>query len=618
MSRPDRAAADLLPDATAQSELDDSWAAIGKGEEEETAAGLDAAVAAEQQTLAAPVLAKLVDIAHAACGAGGSPASVGRLLLRAPGNTTALADAQLCASPLSVQVTGPTGVAGDSAALGPGDKADNPVTSASLRAVEGDSLQLTGPIAALRCVDLAEDPETIEADQLVLKAAGVEVARLSPASGQFLANPLKITVHDLFVAAGLDPARALKVDVTLWRESAGCGGLYGAAPVKLPLFSLTLDRGTCTPSGSDPFCVTPVRVTGPPTSIPISRPIGFNNRGEVLLTFADVQNNNGCNQPVNGEINSTPCAVIWKAGAVRLLPARFEPLGLSDDGTVGGNLLEGLGTLPTPSFGSPAIVAAGSSEVTRLASSMAGDSLTVGAKELISISAEGRAIYVWVLYGYSKTDLGFCKVENAYGYRCRKDRFFASKGPAWGPGTQLIADQTENIFDIQHDGDAAGIVGDVFSFSNSFVGTAMKDFQKETSPGIYRAIDAQGDILFQPNDASSLWGLLPASADLPQGFEPRALGRQGDVVACSAPDGAGLRQMVAFNLHSHTASPRFSSQLSGTWNGVAIDVHAGNFCSHTEMVRWLDDKGRLLAAASSATDPSIRAVILTPRGVPLP
>lgn len=40
-------------------------------------------------------------------------------------------------------------------------------------------------------------------------------------------------MHDVYVAASLDPASAPPVEVTIWRESSGCGGLYGAAPAKL-------------------------------------------------------------------------------------------------------------------------------------------------------------------------------------------------------------------------------------------------------------------------------------------------------------------------------------------------------------------------------------------------
>jgi hypothetical protein len=404
-----------------------------------------------------------------------------------------------------------------------------------------------------------------------------------------LQTQLDIVVQAALTAAGVADTAA-QTTLTVERAGQPCDGYWGGNPA--PLLSLSLNLGICAPAGTDAFCITPIEVT----DVNLYRPLGFNNSGEVLFSRSynsDAQNI-ACQYSDNPP--ALPCGAVWKSGILRDLPNRFVPRGIADDGTVGGNLIEG--TTYYTSLPYPTVVPRGASAGIRLTSS----SVAATGTYLMSMSAGGRAIYQVTGTGGS---------------------VFASTGPAWGPGSLLASGRfsptgTDTLdYSIQFDGDAAGIVGQMVVGSKGY---AMKDF----SPGelgvdnVY--IDARGTVLYYVADGSDIWGLTPSSAAIPPGWKPRALGRNGDVVLCGGPGETGVRPIKGtINIYSNAAAVSVSSNFSLTQGGVTYNVQADSLCNDSNFPgRYIDDKGRMLTDASSDTRPNVRAAVLTPRGVALP
>jgi hypothetical protein len=344
----------------------------------------------------------------------------------------------------------------------------------------------------------------------------------------------------------------------------------------------------------------------------------MNVRGEVLLNrrYPDSRSE-PCSYADNAPMG--PCGAVWKSGVLRNLPDRFTPVGIADDGTVGGNQLEG--TVGAQTLSHPTVAPAGSTTAIRLATSQgrSGTGTVDGqGKYLVSMSAGGRALYWTGDNGTSSTDLGFCSPEGAHFY-CRRFTWYASTAPAWGPGTAIRSDSlpgSGTTYDIRQDGDAQGIVGQMVPYLGN--GYAMKDFNQGALATLNLAIDSHGTILYNIADGSDVYGLTPASSAVPAGWQAYALGRAGDVVVCSAPDANATRQMQLVNLYSGAATPVFSSASTFTSNGVVINVSLGDDLCGDFFASYKVANGRLLVRASSDADPTIIGAILTPRGVALP
>ena len=514
--------------------------------------------------------------------------------------------AQYCATQLSAQARDSSGAV--TATLTPtagGISAAQRNTTGALQVSRDGKLSLTGPIGALQCpADSSGGTES-----LLIKLDGTTVQTINVAP--YLQTQFDLTAQTALTAAGVADT-AVQAMLTVERSGQPCDGYWGSNPA--PLLSLSLNLGICVPNGTDAFCITPIEIaveTGYHHQL-----VGLNNRGEVLLarTYGD---NSACYFADNPEMK--PCGAVWKSGGLRYLPDRFIPVGIADDGSVGGNQLEGTTYYQTLSH--PTIVQSGSGAATRLATSR-GRSSTGGpdadGKFLVSMSAGGRALYWAGDNGYASTDLGFCLPSgSSSSFYCRHFTWYASIGPAWGAGTVLRSDSlpgSGTLFDIRQDGDAAGIVGDMATYLGT--GYGMKDFNQGTYGVVNLAIGARGTILYTVADGS--YGLVPTSAFVSADWQPYAMGRSGDVLACSAVDANGARQVQLVNVYTGPVTPPLSGTLTFTSNGVAITASLDPLCGSYQSVHWVDASGRILVRASSDARPTVRGAILTPRGVVLP
>ncbi len=502
--------------------------------------------------------------------------------------------AQYCATQLSAQARDSSGAV--TATLAPtqgGITAAQRNTTGGLQVGRDGTLSLTGPIGALQCpVDSSGGTES-----LLVKLDGTTVQTISVAP--YLQARLDITVQAALTAAGTADA-ATQATLTIERAGTPCDGYWGANPA--PLLSLSLTLGGCMPNGTDAFCITPIEIAVEPG---FHQLVGLNKRGEVILAYYAAGSGSACQFTDNPPM--LPCGAVWKNGVLRYLPDRFIPIGIADDGTVGGNQLEGTVYYQTQAH--PTIVQSGSSTATRLATSIDG-----ATKYLVSMSAGGRAIYVSGDGGYAGNGTRpFC-----LGSFCSHWDYYASAGPTWGAGTVLRSEPLPASgigFIVRHDGDAGGIVGDMYlPLVNAPYG--MKDFNQGSPAVANVAIDARGTILYTLADSSGNWGLAPASPAVPAGWQPYALGRNGDAVMCDPPDASGLRRMQLVNLYSGVATPVFSSASTFTSGGVVINVSLDELCG--DFRHWVDASGRILVRANSDARASIRGAILTPRGVALP
>ena len=512
--------------------------------------------------------------------------------------------AQYCATQLSAQARDNTGAV--TATLAPtqgGVSAAQRNTTGGLQVSRDGKLSLTGPIGALQCpADSSGGTES-----LLIKLDGTTVQTINVAP--YLQTQLDIVVQAALTAAGVADTAA-QTTLTVERAGQPCDGYWGGNPA--PLLSLSLNLGICAPAGTDAFCITPIEVAVEPEYHQL---VGLNNRGEVLLSRYH-SDNSACQGGDNPLMQ--PCGAVWKNGVLRYLPDRFNPMGIADDGTVGGNQLEG--TVYAQTLSHPTIVQSGSSTTTRLATSRArtGGNIDGDGKYLVSMSAGGRAIYVSGDNGYQSTDAGFC-LPSSFSFYCRHFTYYGSTGPSWGAGAVLRSDSlpgSGTLFDILQDGDAAGIVGHMTLYLGN--GYGMKDFNQGSYAVVNLAIDARGTLLYTVADGSGTYGLLPASAYVSAGFQPYAMGRGGDVLACTAVDVNGARQVQLLNVYTGPITPPLAGALSFTSNGVAITANLDALCGAYQSAHWIDASGRLLVNASSDSRPSVRAAILTPRGVALP
>ncbi len=122
-------------------------------------------------------------------------------------------------------------------ALGGVAAGQNQVT-ATITATADGVIRLTGPIKALSC-----PAGFASSEELVLRFAGMEVARLSVAP--YLSAALALNVADLRAVAGLagDDTRAQAL--TFERTGFACAGFWGAAP--MPLITVTVEFPAATP-----------------------------------------------------------------------------------------------------------------------------------------------------------------------------------------------------------------------------------------------------------------------------------------------------------------------------------------------------------------------------------
>ena len=377
--------------------------------------------------------------------------------------------------------------------------------------------------------------------------------------------------------------------------------------------------GICVPQTGQDYCYTVLELPDDGSNY---SPLGMNARGEVLFGKSYISDSlqGACNYSDTPAQRS--CGLVWKAGAIRELPNRFIPVGIADDGTVGGNQLEG--TTYYSSNMHPAVALSEGQSSIRLATSVprSGNDPTANSKLLVTMSAGGRATYVAGDngYTYSGFDYGYCDMSKRY---CLRWVYHESVGPIWGEGREIRRDQlpaSGTTFGVaMFDGDAVGRVGQFLPYSsNDYSG--MKDFEAGVLGRVNWSIDSLGTVLFQyaqgSPDYRSVFDLDPPSPDAPLGSQPYALGRNGHALFCSAPDALnGTRRVRVVNVHTGEQGPEINQSLSLTQAGHTINA---SIPCEISKGNWVDPQGRMLAQASSATNPRVRNVIMTPRGQSLP
>ena len=167
----------------------------------------------------------------------GNSQPVGELLQRVPGEPAAQEDAEYAAGTVNFAAiaAGNATVSGTLAVDAAGG--ETPATTTAPLAVRSDGkVQLTGPLPSLECPPAVDGttPASRENDSLSVRVAGTEVAR-QPAdvTGDLLTPTITLQVADLYSAARQDPAVTPDLDLELWRDSPGCGGVYLTGPFKL-------------------------------------------------------------------------------------------------------------------------------------------------------------------------------------------------------------------------------------------------------------------------------------------------------------------------------------------------------------------------------------------------
>ncbi|WP_372658302.1 hypothetical protein [Hydrogenophaga sp.] len=389
----------------------------------------------------------------------------------------------------------------------------------------------------------------------------------------------------------------------------------------LDLVSLELGQvqstGDCVPKAGQAYCYTVQELPHVESNF---TPLGMNARGEVLFQKHNLSSAlqgacTGSDAPAQAS-----CGVVWKTGAVRELPHRFLPVGIADDGTVGGNQLEG--ATYYQSITHPAVVLSSGQPSVILARSTprSGNTPDADGKTLVSLSAGGRATYIAGDngYSYSGADLGYCDMSIRY---CRRWVYHESLGPGWGAGLEIRRDQlpgSGTLFGNIFDGDAAGRVGSASLYSSND-SAGMKDFQIGVVGRVNVSVDSLGTVLFfshRPSDYSQVFELDPPSPHALVGAQPYALGRNGHALFCSEADAlSGARRVRVVNVHTGEQGPEIAQSHSLTLAGHTIDVSIP--CRQSQG-NWIDPQGRMLAFASSTTNPNVVSVILTPRGQALP
>jgi hypothetical protein len=250
-----------------------------------------------------PLENELLPWAYANCLDSGNAADLGRLLLRAPDNTAASADAQHCGSMLTIQATDAAGGSISKLTLNPPQTPSANAPSAAARLTQDGSVTLAGPIAALHCVTSDESSETIENDTLLVTVVGASGEttvhmEMPDGDGTLLSTPLNLPTTTLEQASGVSPGGTIEVHVS--RQSPGCDGLYGAAGDVTRLFTLTFS----TPSPNCQCAAGSVCRNGTCCRLPFT-PCGGGETGSLCGLRDD-----GC----GGTIDCGPCP---KAGACK-------------------------------------------------------------------------------------------------------------------------------------------------------------------------------------------------------------------------------------------------------------------------------------------------------------
>jgi hypothetical protein len=425
------------------------------------------------------------------------------------------------------------------------------------------------------------------------------------AAGQTLVHG----VPALLASAGIAPANATQAHFTIRRVGSSCAQTFGAGDTTLA--TVTLDfSNVCSPSGNDAFCITPIE--SPVLSASNITLLGLNTRGEVLIR---IEAGYPCQSTYDTEVLQ-PCGAVWRNGVLRLLPDRFVPKGLADDGSVAGQQLSGVLS------NNPALQTY--SEKASVLPQGQTPAVVLGTNySVMSVSPTGRVIYQ-VAGGTFSSDPGCIRGQGG-SYYCPEIAYYASTGPAWGAGTLLRDDKLPvslPSFSIYQDADAAGIVGAVTPYLSG-TSYAMKDFVQGASGVVNLAADGHGTMLTKHFDAGLslyLTGLVPESSYLPATWQPSSLGRNGDVLACAAADANGAQQVMLVNLYSGTVRATVPGTLTIMAAGTAYTAYLQWHCDTSQFPTpsWIDDKGRVLVNASSDSRPDVHAAILTPRGVALP
>lgn len=559
----------------------DSLLFVGEDEADLDALGLATDAQAESNDLAAPLVSVLLGEAHDECVANGDPAAVGRLLARLPGNAAAIADAQICASPLSAGTVDHAGAPIASASIGPGAAPADTVSTATLKAIADGSVQLSGPIAALRCV-AADDSETAEADALVIQADGHEAKRLSPTGGAFLASALSLQMSDLFTAAGADPATAKQLTLTVVRDSPGCGGLYGPTPVVL--FTLTLAFG-CNPPAPASYCITEVN---PPSSFAAGYVgmISLIEDGSLLI------------------VGYYSKFAIWKHGTSTLLPQTVP--GQTDTATVNYLQMNSAGTVlvnhtthqdPTLNCYVQEVLTWNNGVFTTLPSP---DNGAIGA----AINDSG------VVVGMDGV------IATAQGCPTTK---YASIWPPGASAPQLVDPSTSDVsyvYDINAAGDAVGSVNGHPVLWPAGGGAAVTI---ATSCCAAYSIDDFGTVLWQ--SGSNSWALytarsgavpLPGDLTLATGAPNNhgiSLGQAGLLLATNT---AATPAYVIFNTRDGSRVTIDNSLVDPSL-GWDLTTFAANYSAQP---KYFDRHGRLFGYAYR--NGTWKALILTPAGAPEP
>ncbi len=187
--------------------------------------------------------AYLIDLLHGGhlIGKPLNPPSWGRLLPWAPFTEEELkADVHLCATDISVEVfTSKPRLRDDlTVELGGGNAPGTHVTQGSSASGVTSTLRLSGELLALNCAE-ANKASKYAADELIIELDNVEIARLQPENGRFLATPEEIDVTEAFEKISRDPSLLNTYPLTVTRATSNCSGV--GLPYEAELFSVDLE-----------------------------------------------------------------------------------------------------------------------------------------------------------------------------------------------------------------------------------------------------------------------------------------------------------------------------------------------------------------------------------------
>lgn len=513
--------------------------------------------------------------------------------------------AQYCGTQLQAQAKSSAGTV--TATLTPplgGVSAGSQRSSGSLDVAKDGTLVLSGPIRALQC----PAGSTGGTESLQLKLGDTVLQTLSGAP--YLATELGIDIAQALQTAGINAGSFTSATLTLTRTGSPCGGFWGSNPE--PLLSLNLSSGICAPAAGQHFCATAIEIPGS-VDIGSHELVAVNDAGEVLYREFSTPTCRFADAPQNA-----PCAGVWRRGSVRQLPNRFSPVGISNNGTVAGNVYTGsAGTAMLQ----PAVATPGRSSAIVLATPIPqsnGDPPSGTGYLMDTISPNGRVTYHLVRggYGYSGTDYGFCTTSSGGSAPyCWKEQFFETSGPDYGAGTQVHLSQLpdgEGRTDLLFDNDAQGRGGQLGLYGgNGFY--ASLEFRRGEADVQLQMMDRSGaTLVYERNQARR--ALRDSSATLRDGFEPTMLGLGGHGLACKLSDQGWQAHLfdTAGGAPGETLDASFAVRVGADELQVSLP------CNPTTGRRLIDGLGRIVADASSDARPRLRGVILTPAGVALP